>query len=93
MDCTYYTLKEARKIVKKEIENKKLCKRMIRWLELTANKHSKVLGLEALLKEDPKISSRYITKMEKAFRKIDVNIVTTSKKYKSARIPSLMEFL
>lgn len=93
MDCTYHTLDRAKAIVRSRIENNKLQQRMIDWLCYASRKHSLQLGRKALVKDNPKISPRYINKMVQAFEDIDVNIVTLSRKYNIQEMKSIIKYL
>lgn len=93
MDCTYYTLDRAKSIVKSRIENNKLQQRMLDWLCYASDKHSVQLGQKALVKNNSKISPRYINKMVQAFEDIDVNIVTLSRKYNIQEMKSIIKYL
>lgn len=54
----YYKLPDAVKLVKSDVDKKKLRRRMIRLLKLTADKHSVARAKNVMLKEDKKLSKK-----------------------------------
>lgn len=93
LDADYYPYKKACDIVKKQVANKKLCKRMLDMLKLTKNEFSVRKAKEKMFELHPKLKHEYYNSMIKEFENIGVNVVTLDKDSEAKFLPSLFEYL
>lgn len=92
-DGDYYSMKEARAIVRKSVKNQKLRKRMLEMLMLTKKLDSIRLAKKELRDKDPKIKHEYFNIMMEEFENIGVNPVVLDKKLGGSTLASLFRYL
>lgn len=93
LDADYYPYKKACDIVKKQVANNKLRKRMLDMLKLTKKEFSVRKAKEKLFELHPKLKHEYYNRMIKEFENIGVNVVTLDKDSEVKSLPSLFEYL
>lgn len=92
-DGDYYTMKEARAIVRKSVKSQKLRERMLEMLKLTKKLGSIRLAKKEIRDKDPKIKHEYFNMMMEEFENIGVNPVVLDKKSGVSTLPNLFTFL
>lgn len=92
-DGDYYTMKEARAIVKKSVKSQKLRERMLEMLKLTKKLGSIRLAKKELRNKDSKIKHEYFNMMMEEFENIGVNPVVLDKKSGVSTLTGLYTFL
>lgn len=92
-DGDYYTMKEARAMVRKSVKNQKLRERMLEMLKLTKKLGSIRLAKKEIRDKDPKIKHEYFNMMMEEFENIGVNPVVLDKKMGVSTLPSLFRYL
>ena len=85
----YYKLPDAIKLVKSDVDKKKLRRRMIRLLELTADKHSVARAKEVMLKEDKTLSEKSFRNLLKEFQGLNLNVVTLGRRCEFNKLDGL----
>lgn len=93
LNADYYPYKKACDILKKQVANKKLRKRMLDMLKLTKDCFSVRKAKEKLFELHPKLKHEYYNRMIKEFENIGVNVVTLDKDSNVEYLPSLFEYL
>ena len=93
LDADYYPYKKACGMVKKQVANKKLRKRMLDMLKLTKKEFSVRKAKEKLFELHPKLKHEYYNMMIEKFESIGVNVVTLDKDNEVKSLPSLFEYL
>ena len=93
LDADYYPYKKACDIVKKQVANKKLRKRMMDMLKLTKKEFSVRKAKEKLFELHPKLKHEYYNMMIEKFESIGVNVVTLDKDSEVKFLPSLFRYL
>ena len=93
LDADYYPYKKACGIVKKQVENKMLRKRMLDMLKLTKKEFSVRKAKEKLFELHPKLKHEYYNMMIEKFESIGVNVVTLDKYSDVKFLPSLFGYL